>query len=139
MSSLHERKTALLHAAQHQDALLAHMHVMGQACGMMVACALLGVEAHVRAAFVTTGLALGSCIGLVCGRCAHQKHLGHAQIELPTLAFRNVWDKKPTDWLVVCLVSTRASWPSLILPDLNLHDIVHKVDAVVTNSGHVLT
>ena len=68
-----------------------------------------------------------------------RKHLGHAQIDSPTLAFRNVWDKKPTDWLVVCLVSTRASWPSLILPDLNLRDTIHNVDPVVTTSGHVLT
>ncbi len=60
-------------------------------------------------------------------------------MKLPALAFKNVWDKKPTDWLEVCLVSTRASWPSLILPDLNLHDIVHRVDAMVTNGENVLT
>ena len=68
-----------------------------------------------------------------------RKDLGHAQTEVPTLAFKNVWDKKPTDWLVVCLVSTRASWPSLILPDLNLHDLVQRVDAMVANNGHVLS
>ena len=134
------------------------MHVMHQACGVtfldtsdvygpftneeLVGAIpwLLGVQEYVGAALPQQAWPQVHALGLCNWKHVRiRKHVGHAQIELPTLAFRNVWDKKPTDWLVVCLVSTRASWPSLILPDLNLHDIVHKVDAVVTNSGHVLT
>ena len=45
---------------------------------------------------------------------------GLLRVQIHPLALRNVWDKKPTDWLLVCLVSTKASWPKRMLPDLKL-------------------